>query len=87
MGTLVLGAVAFCGQLCIVVMAETVRRHEVRPSMVEHGVIRWLVPQLSHLDTLAVTALECCGALLMNLALSKAGRQECKQVREQTSSC
>ncbi len=48
--------------------------------MVEQGVVRWLVGQLTHLDAIAVPTLECCGALLMNLTLSKAGRHECEQV-------
>ena len=48
--------------------------------MVEQGVIRWLVGQLSHLDSIPVPILECCGTLLMNLTLSKAGRHECEQV-------
>ncbi len=50
--------------------------------MVEQGVVRWLVGQLSHLDAIPVPTLECCGALLMNLALSKAGRHECEQVSD-----
>ncbi|DBA71406.1 TPA: LisH domain-containing protein armc9 [Trebouxia sp. C0005] len=55
-------------------------RHQVRPIMVEQGVVRWLVGQLSHLDATPVHTLECCGALLMNLTLSKAGRHECEQL-------
>jgi hypothetical protein len=48
--------------------------------MVEQGVVRWLVGLLTHLDAIPVPTLECCGALLMNLTLSKAGRHECEQV-------
>ncbi|DBA87577.1 TPA: LisH domain-containing protein armc9, variant 2 [Trebouxia sp. C0004] len=55
-------------------------RHQVRPIMVEQGVVRWLVGQLSHLDAIPVPTLECCGALLINLTLSKAGRHECEQL-------
>ena len=62
-----------------------VRRHVVRPIMVQHGVVRWLVLQLSHWEAVPVAAVECCGALLMNIALSKAGRQECQQVK--TAAC
>ena len=50
--------------------------------MVEQGVVRWLVGQLSHLDAIPMPTLECCGALLMNLTLSKAGRHECEQVSD-----
>lgn len=56
----------------------------MRPVLVEHGIVRWLVGQLSHLEAVPVSTLECCGALLMNLAQSQAGRCECKQVREST---
>lgn len=48
--------------------------------MVEQGVVRWLVGQLIHVDATPVPTLECCGALLMNLTLSNAGRHECEQV-------
>lgn len=55
-------------------------RRETRPAMAEHGVIRWLARQLSQIDTMPLSSLECCGALLMNLAMAKAGRHECQQV-------
>ena len=48
--------------------------------MAEHGVIRWLAHQLSQMDTTPIGSLECCGALLMNLAMAQPGRQECHQV-------
>lgn len=48
--------------------------------MAENGVIKWLAGQLSQLDAMPVSSLECCGALLMNLAMAKAGRHECQQV-------
>lgn len=48
--------------------------------MAENGVIAWLARQLSHLDTMPLSGLECCGALLMNLAMARAGRHECQQV-------
>ena len=52
--------------------------------MAEHGVIRWLAHQLSQIDATPLCSLECCGALLMNLAMAQPGRQECHQVCKQT---
>ena len=49
--------------------------------MVDHGIIQWLVRQLTHLEAVPEAAVECCGALLMNLALSKPARQACQQVK------
>ena len=49
--------------------------------MVDHGIIQWLVRLLSHLEAVPEAAVECCGALLMNLALSQLARQACQQVR------
>ena len=55
--------------------------------MVEHGIIRWLARQLSHADTLPLSSLECYGALLMNLAMCKPGREECQQVHQLHLTC
>ena len=52
--------------------------------MAEHGVIRWLAHQLSQIDAMPLCSLECCGALLMNLAMAPAGQRECYQVCRQT---
>lgn len=56
-------------------------RRETRPVMAEHGVIGWLAGQLGQIDAMPLSSLESCGALLMNLAMAKAGRRECHQVK------
>jgi hypothetical protein len=51
--------------------------------MINHNIIKWLMPLLGKTDRLSDYTLEYGVALLMNLCLRTSGRKKCAEIAEQ----
>jgi len=64
-------------QNCLGALQKLSLQRRPQNTMIDNGVIAWLVTQLSDIDALSQYAVEYGTALLMNLSLRSAGRSKC----------